>query len=245
MRKTFQIVSDIHGIHRNERACNASLAFAKDFKPDIRVIAGDLFDFAAIRKGASDEERSLSLAEDYELGMDYAKRFFAGGSERVFLNGNHDSPRLLALSQSTDGARADLGKLMLRDLNAGMARLKAKVLPYDSRYGIYDIGHLKVCHGYFTGTTACAKHAAVYGNVVFGHIHSIESYQVPGLDQREARSIGCLCDLDPDYASTKTGKLRWAHGWAFGWAEDDGTYSLFQVRGVNGKFTAPVQIKSY
>ena len=245
MRKTFQIVSDIHGIHRNERACDASLAFAKDFKPDIRVIAGDLFDFAAIRRGASDEERSLSLAEDYELGMDYAKRFFAGGSERVFLNGNHDSPRLLALSQSTDGARADLGKLMLRDLNAGMTKLKAKVLPYDSRYGIYDIGHLKVCHGYFTGTTACAKHAAVYGNIVFGHIHSIESYQVPGLDQREARSIGCLCDLDPDYASTKTGKLRWAHGWAFGWVEDDGTYSLFQVRGVNGKFTAPVQIKTY
>lgn len=245
MRKTFQIVSDIHGIHRNERACDASLAFAKDFKPDIRVIAGDLFDFAAIRKGASDEERSLSLAEDYELGMDYAKQFFAGGSERVFLNGNHDSPRLLALSQSTDGARKDLGKLMLRDLNAGMTKLKAKVLPYDSRYGIYDIGHLKVCHGYFTGTTACAKHAAVYGNIVFGHIHSIESYQVPGLDQREARSIGCLCDLDPDYASTKTGKLRWAHGFAFGWVEDDGTYSLFQVRGVNGKFTAPVQIKSY
>lgn len=243
--RRFQIVSDPHGLHRNERACDASIAFAQDFKPDIRIIAGDLFDFAAIRKGASEEERGQSLAEDYELGMDYAKRFFAGGSERVFLNGNHDTPRLALLAQSVDAARADLGKRMIGDLNRGMARLKAKVLPYDSRFGIYQMGHLKVAHGYFTGTSACAKHAAVYGNVVFGHIHSIESYQVPGLEQREARAIGCLCELDPDYCSAKPGKLRWAHGWAYGWVNDDGSYSLFQVRGVNGKFTAPVQIKTY
>ena len=141
--RKFIILSDIHGNMMDERACSAALAFAKDFKPDIKVIAGDLWDFSAIRKGASDEE------------------------------------------------------------------------------------------------------SRIYGNVVFGHIHSIESFQTPGLEQREARSIGCLCSLNPDYANRKTGKLRWAHGWGFGWIFPDGTYQINQARNVEGNFYAPTEIKKY
>jgi Icc-related predicted phosphoesterase len=50
--KKFVIVSDIHGSMMDERACKAALSFTKDFKPDVKVIAGDLWDFSAIRKGA-------------------------------------------------------------------------------------------------------------------------------------------------------------------------------------------------
>jgi hypothetical protein len=31
----------------------------------------------------------------------------------------------------------------------------------------------------------------------------------------------------------------------YGWVEDDGTYSIFQVRGINGKFTTATKITTY
>lgn len=242
--KRFQIVSDIHGSLADERATEASLAFAKEFRPEIRVIAGDLWDFAAIRRGASDDERALSMRDDFEAGAEYADRFFKGGTEKVLMLGNHDHrPQLLA--QSADGVRRDLGQQMVKDIAYVARRNKAALLPYDSREGVFRIGHLSIVHGFHTGMSACAHHARIYGNVVFGHVHSIESYQTPGLEQREARSIGCLCKLNPEYANTKTGKLRWAHGWAAGYVFDDGTYSLFQVRGIDGKFYAPTGFKAF
>ena len=92
---------------------------------------------------------------------------------------------------------------------------------------------------------AAPQHSRIYGNVVYGHAHSIDCYQTPGLHQKEARCIGCLCNLDMEYAARNTGKLRWAHGWAYGWVNNDGTYNINQVRGVNGKFVAATAIKEY
>lgn len=242
--KRFQIVSDIHGSLADERATEASLAFAKDFNPEIRVIAGDLWDFAAIRRGASEDEKSTSMSDDFEAGQDYAKRFFNGGTKNVLMLGNHDH-RIYQLAESCDGVKRDLGRQMLKDIKTLARTTAAKLLPYDSREGVFRIGHLSIVHGFHTGMSACAHHARIYGNVVFGHVHSIESFQTPGLEQREARSIGCLCKLNPEYANTKTGKLRWAHGWAAGYVFDDGTYSLFQVRGIDGKFYAPTGFKAF
>jgi len=242
--KKFTIVSDIHGCLMDERACAAAIAFTKDFKPDIRIIAGDLWDFAAIRKGASQDEQSQSMREDFVRGADFADDFFSGGVENVLMKGNHDV-RVDHLAESADAVKADLGKKMVEDIAYVARRNNAMLLPYDSRLGVYHLGHLKVIHGFHTGVSACATHARIYGNVVFGHTHSIESFQTPGLEQKEARSIGCCCDLNPRYANAKTGKLRWAHGWAMGFVYDDGTYSLYQIRGVNGNFHAPANFHSY
>ena len=237
-------MSDIHGNQQDEQACRSALRFVNDFKPDIRVIAGDLFDFAAIRNGASDEERSISMADDYEAGKGFANEFFKGGKENVLMMGNHDV-RAWDLMASNDGVKADLGRKMVADIQGLAKKNKAKLYPYDSRLGVYAIGHLNVVHGYHTGMSACAAHSRIYGNVVFGHVHSIESFQTPGLKQQEARAIGCLCRLNQHYIDRKTAKLRWGHGFVSGLLYADGSYDLFQIRGINGRFTAPVSFKSY
>jgi predicted phosphodiesterase len=242
--KRFIVVSDIHGDQQDYTATKAALAFTADFKPEIRVIAGDLWDFGAIRKGASQDEQSVSMASDYEAGRLFANEFFKGGTEKHLLLGNHDI-RVWDLAHSTDAVRADLGKRMANDITSMAARWKARILPYDSRHGVLELGFLKVVHGYHTGASACASHSRIYGNVIFGHVHSIESFQTPGLKQQEARAIGCLCKLDQDYADRKTGKLRWAHGFAYGWLFPDGTYQLNQARSVNGKFYASHEIRPY
>ena len=240
----FQVVADIHGSQIDERASEACLAFTESFKPVIRVIAGDLWDFSAIRKGASADEQAQGMAEDYEDGVAFANRFFKGGKENHLMMGNHDV-RVYDLAGSCDGVRGDLGQRMVMDIESLARKNKAKLWPYDSRLGVLEIGKLKVVHGYHTGMSACAHHSRIYGNVIFGHVHSIESFQTPGLNQQEARAIGCLCKLDLDYANRKTGKLRWAHGWAAGYLFEDGTYTLWQIRGINGKFYAPTGLQCF
>jgi len=241
----FQIVSDIHGSQMDHRACDAALNFCKEYNPHIRVIAGDLWDFSAIRKGASQDEQSHSMREDFECGQSFANKFFKGGIQNHLMLGNHDV-RAYDLCHSVDATKADLGALMVRDIEALVKKNKAKLWPYDSRTGILEIGSLNVIHGFHTGKTACSEHSRIYNNVVFGHVHSIESYQTPGLKQKEARAIGCLCKLDQDYANRKTGKLRWAHGFVYGTLFENREYQLTQVRSINDKFYATTQaVKAY
>lgn len=242
--RRFVVVSDLHGNKRDVRAVEAALAFTADFKPEIRVIAGDLWNFSAIRKGASQTEQKESMAEDYEIGKRFAQEFFPGGKENHLMLGNHDV-RVYDMAESCDGVRTDLAHKMIGDIEYLAEKHKAKLWPYDSRHGVLEIGHLKVVHGYHTGANACASHSRIYGNVIFGHVHSIESFQTPGLKQQEARAIGCLCQLDQDYADRKTGKLRWAHGWAYGWLFPDKTYQLNQAREVGGRFYASQDLKAY
>lgn len=228
----------------NDFACNSLHAFIAEFKPDKRVIAGDLWDFAAIRKGADEEEKRQSMAYDFECGKSFANRFFEGGAENYLMLGNHDV-RIWDMLDSGDGVKRDLAEKMVADVKALAQKNNAPIIPYDSREGVLSIGNLNVVHGYHTGASACAAHSRIYGNVVFGHIHSIESFQTPGLKQQEARSIGCLCNLNPHYANRKTGKLRWANGWAYGWVFGDGTYQIHQARSINGRFHASTELRSF
>lgn len=242
--KKFIVASDIHGDKQDPYAVEACLRFVSDFKPDIRVIAGDLFEFAAIRSGASNEERSESMSADFGAGSGFANRFFAGGRENHLMLGNHDV-RAYDFARCVDATRRELGERMVDDIKRLARKCRARIYPYDSRHGVMEIGRLKVVHGFHTGMAACAHHSRIYGNVIFGHVHSIESFQTPGLSQQEARAIGCLCRLDMDYADRKTGKLRWAHGWAYGWLFPDGTYQLHQARSIEGRFYASTQITAY
>jgi hypothetical protein len=105
------------------------------------------------------------------------------------------------------------------------------------------MGHLCVVHGYFTGAYACAQHAKVYRNCVFGHIHAIEAFCVPGLEHQEARSIGCMCDLNLQYMDAKPAKLKWSLGWGYGLLFPDGTYTIYQAREIGGKIVVATDFK--
>ena len=243
--KRFIVCSDIHGDMQDPVAVKALLAFTRDFNPEIRVINGDLYDLRALRKGASQEEAYGSLQEDWAAGNKFANEFYNGGKENHFLRGNHDE-RIYHMAKNTSGVVRDYAEDGIQSLEANVKRWKAKMLPYDSAHGILRLGKLKILHGYFTGAGAAQAHARVYGGgVLFGHTHSIEVNAVPSLEPAEARGIGCLCIRDMDYVSAKTGKLRWAQGWAYGFLFEDGTYQLFQARKINNEFYVATDIKAY
>jgi len=241
----FVVVSDNHGDMVDDISANALWAFIKDYKPEIRVHAGDNFDFRNLRKGASDDEKAASLEDDWTMGIDFLRKLFDGGKSNYFLRGNHDE-RLYDFSKtSTNGLQRDAANDGIKRLEQIVKRSNAKMLPYDARHGVLELGKLTVIHGYHAGAGACRQHANIYNNCIFGHVHTIESASVASREPAEARSIGCLCRLDMEYARKHTGVLRWGNGWAYGLLFPDGTYQLFQTRKINNKFYAADSIKSF
>jgi len=241
----FVIAADNHGDMIDPVTEKALFNFMKDFKPTIRIHLGDNFDFRNLRKGASDDEKAQSLKDDWNSGEDFVRRFYDGGKHNVFLRGNHDE-RLFDLANTTIGVMRDYAHDNIERFNSIFSKAKADVLPYDSRHGVYELGNIKCIHGYFAGKTAVQRHAAVYGNCVFGHIHSIDSCAVERHDEPgESRSIGALCKVDMEYNKKMPSHLRHNNGWVAGTLYSDNTYALFQTTRVGDNFTCSTSFKRY
>ena len=102
----------------------------------------------------------------------------------------------------------------------------------------YKRGKLMFHHGRYCNKYAAAKHLDVYGgNIVFGHIHRFQtaSKVVPFYnDEVQAWAIGCLSDVEPEYAK----KQPMGHQAGFGvvYIDDDGGFNLFPINIIKNRF---------
>lgn len=234
----FQGGWDIHGDKQDPEANNVFFAFAKIWKPEIRVCGGDLFDLRPLRKKASREELSDDMEADFEQGSAWFERF----APTHYLRGNH-CERLWELVESNLALERKFARQGVKDVNAMVRKFDCKMYPYHKREGILQIGHFKALHGFFTGAHAAKETANVYGSCFFGHGHAIESHPVPGLERRMARQVGCLCKLDMPYNARHVKTLRHAHGFPYGVInKKNGTYHAWQAEEVNGVWMLPSDI---
>ena len=236
LSRRFVVASDSHGDQIDPATESALLSFVQDFKPQVRIHAGDVFDFRNLRRGASDDEKAHSLEDDWRMGSDFMRRFFDGGKENHFLRGNHDE-RLWHFAHSATGLLRDYAHDGIARVEKLVKQSRAKMLPYDSRLGVLKLGALKVIHGYAAGIGAARKHAIVYRNVLFGHTHNCD---VAGAESdegvSEARGIGACCRLDMPYNAHQTGKLRHQNAFCYGLLFEDGTYQINQAKKIDGRF---------
>lgn len=227
-----------HGDQIDPLTEQAIFSLIHDFKPQVRVHAGDNWDFRNLRKGASDDEKAQSLEQDWTMGADFMRRYFDGGEENHFLRGNHDE-RLWNFANNATGLIRDYANDGIKRANAIFSASGARVLPYDSRLGVLRIGALKVLHGFAAGIGAARRHAIIYGNCLFGHTHNCD---VAGAETdqgvAEARGLGACCLLDMPYNSAQPAKLRHQNAFAYGLLFEDGTYQLAQTKKINGHFYA-------
>jgi len=241
--KKFIVCSDVHGDMMDAAACRVFFNFAKAFKPDIKVFAGDLWDFRAIRKGASEDEKRESMSKDYNAGLKFLTEF----QPDFFLRGNHDE-RLWELAESDTGILADYAYHGVREVEDTLEKMKCRMLPYHKRDGVLRLGtsSLKILHGFHSGINAARQSALIYGSCLIGHVHTVDEHSIPGLERRVARSIGCLCDLNMDYSNRTPSSLRHSHGFAFGLLNSkSGRYHVYQAESVDGIWMLPSDFKSY
>jgi predicted phosphodiesterase len=235
--KRFIVVSDNHGSHIDAKAQAAFFDFAKAWRADLRIHAGDCFDVAAWRKGASEDERRQSLADDIDAGCDFLSRL----RPTHWLRGNHDERLWDALA----GDVGDKKDLALAKITGPISKSigNARVFPYCKRAGVLRLGHLKVIHGYHSGVQAARMAAQVYGSVLMGHVHAIDHYSIPGLERRIGRSIGAMCHLDAQYNRAQTGTLRQQHGWGYGFILGNGEYVYYQAEKNESGWYLPTEFR--
>ena len=242
--RRFVVASDSHGDQADPDTERALFSFISDFKPQLRIHAGDAWDFRNLRRGASDDEKAHSLEDDWQAGSEFLRRFFDGGKENYFLRGNHDE-RLWSFADSATGLLRDYAHDGIARVEKLVKKSRAKMLPYDSRLGVLKLGDVSVIHGYHAGVSAARNHANVYGSCLFGHVHAQERTRVASIERAESIAIGCICKTDMDYSSSHTGKLRWANGWAFGWVLENGrTVTNLAEKTENG-FSCATGIKFF
>lgn len=219
--------------------------FVEDFKPQIRIHAGDIWDFRNLRRGATEDEKRESMSLDWKSGSIFFNRFFSKGTDRYLLRGNHDE-RMWYLLDNCKGVMRDHAQRAVDDIETMCRRRKVHMLPYDSRLGVLRLGKLTVIHGYHAGLGAANQHARIYHSCFFGHTHTQDVAPVPNCDgPAEARGIGCLCQIDMPYNQHQTNKLRHQQGWIYGELYEDGTYTAFQTKRVGNSFAVATGIKHY
>lgn len=239
--KTFAAAGDLHGSLQDKETVSALLKFNEEFKPDVRVWGGDLWDFACLRSGAKDTQDELgqSLDEDYAAGEDFIRRFFRGKGEKIFLMGNHDS-RPYRMLKAMSAQTRDYARRLIEDMEQIVTGLGATIYPYDKRRGVAQVGNLRFVHGYASGLYTTRKHAQAYCTVMHFHTHHVDYWKEPSLDDVQAWAPGCLCRLDHDYNSTHMNTLRQQNGWAYGAVFDNGDSPVVNIATKKkGGFYAP------
>jgi hypothetical protein len=233
--KKFIVGFDLHGDRQHEHSVKVFRQFINIWKPSIRVMGGDLWDFRPLRRKANEDERRDSMAQDFEAGMKFLEQF----QPTHFLRGNHDE-RLWELALLDKGIESDYAMQGVQEISDKLREIHCRMLPYHKRTGVLKIGHLKVLHGFHTGIYASRQMALIYGACLFGHIHTIDEHAIPGLERRVARCCGCLCELDMDYNARQTITLRQAHGFAYGIVNDKtGDFHVWQGEEINGQWILP------
>lgn len=234
---SFVIGTDIHGDKQDKVACDAFFKFVEQWKPDKRLILGDLWDFAALRRKASEDEKRESLALDFQMGKQFAERF----QPDYFLMGNHDA-RLVDAAESGVGIIRDYATQGLGEIDKLMKSMRTKVLPYHKRDGVHRLGRLICIHGFTAGAYAARAAALAYGSdVIMGHVHTNSIFSLPGHPvPRVGMSIGALCELDFPYNRATLQSLSHEHGWAAGvYNEKTGDFHVWLAKKVGSRWFIP------
>jgi predicted phosphodiesterase len=221
--------SDLHGDMQQGDVVKELYEFTKKFKPDVKIFGGDLFDFRAIRRGASATERADSMALDVELGLDFLNNW----RPHVFLRGNHDERLWDTAKYADDGLVRDHAQDGVRSITTKCKLIKCKMLPYNVNTGVYRLGKLSFIHGFHAGIFATKRHAEVFadqgGATIHGHTHSIQQCNIPRHGGATGYGAGCLCRLDMEYNRHFTARLSHEHGWCYGFATKN-DFQVFQAR---------------
>jgi hypothetical protein len=224
----FSSASDLHGDRRDPVAVKLFKTFVEDFKPKHRIFKGDLWDFRALRVGASKEEKMHSMKLDFEAGMEFLEWY----KPTVITLGNHDQRLWDIVSKDglkKTGPLADYAQDLIEEFLGLAGKLKTIIRPYDKRKGVWSYSGLSFVHG-FDGNDA-ATMARTYGNVLFGHGHRIEMASAPDLRHPAmGRMTGSLALKDLTYNRAQLKTLEQEHGWAYGGFFGRNRHEVFQAR---------------
>lgn len=230
------ILSDIHIPYHDEIALQAAIEYGKKLKPTIVLLNGDIGDFYGVSRHDKDPRRELSQELDAIRQFLFWLRKEFPKARIVYKIGNHEDrmERLLRKEAPT--------LLGVTDFEVPkLLRFDEMGIEVVGSLQLVRLGKLPIYHGHELpqGMSSPVNPARgiwmrVQESLICGHWHrTSEHTESTGLDKKLSScwSVGCLCDLSPDYAIVN----RWNHGFAFVIVEDSGQFEVQNHKIIDGK----------
>lgn len=240
------LLPDFHHPYHNKPSVSAVFQFIKWFKPHGINILGDgmnMDPFNHWKKKQQDREYFIGKTvkgsyEDFDRDiLTPLEKLIPRDCERVFLEGNHEDWVNPVIRKDTTLKGAVEPELLLR-----LKERDWEWIPYikNNKRGIKKYGKLLTFHGQYLNKYHAAKTADTYSkSCTYGHTHDIQSYTKVFTDDsmgfHTAQSIGCLCNLSPDFMKGRVN--RWVNAFGVLFVRDDGMFNLYVPIIIKGKFT--------
>jgi predicted phosphodiesterase len=214
--KKLGVFGDVHIPFHDNTALETMFTKFEEEKVDSILINGDLLDFYQLSFHEKDP-RVVHFKDEIEAG----KEFLAYLRERFpdipiyYITGNHENrfERYLRIKASE---LLDMDEFRL-DVILHVAEYRVEFIPFRSKvvFGDYTIEHGDKIPGAGGVVPARTLLMRLKSNSIVNHFHksSESSQRVYGIDEPtsiKAYSLGCMCDLAPEYMEIN----EWNHGFA-------------------------------
>lgn len=231
------VASDWHSFHLHLPSFNILIKHALSVPVEHRnlIINGDFLDTAyfmpknsefqqwASRKDGVDNFFLPMWEDEIKWGNDTLDSLQVVFKNIIFINGNHDNPRVDLFREQYCPIGYKEHFYLERKLNLDKRNVGS------IKYGDWlDFGHeLAITHGSSHGASAHKKHFEMSGgrSVVFGHIHHYEckTFAVRG-HSRSVWSLPCMAELNPNYI--KNLDVNWQNGYGTIFMKPCGNFSF-------------------
>jgi predicted phosphodiesterase len=225
------ILSDIHIPYHDERALAAAVDYLKRRRPDVVLLNGDYGDFYSISRFTKNPKkrnfkREIKLQRD---GLKWLRSQFPK-ARLVYKMGNHDE-RYDHWLWNHAPEISDLPQVRLPSI-LGCKKLGIEVVG-DGRPVM--AGKLAIFHGhemnggpFVPAMPARSAFLRTTASVLVGHHHRTSTHVEPNWKHEEIAcwSVGCLCDLAPEYARVN----KYNQGLSLVDVSEDGQFEVANLR---------------
>lgn len=237
LRKTL-LFGDVHLPYHDYEAIATMLEYADGQGIDSIIINGDLIDFYKISRFIKDPTR-----HNVRYEMDMAQEFFemlrgAFPNASIFYKiGNHEERYEIFLKSKAPEIFGDEYYSLEDRLNLNEYKIK-----YIQGKQLIKYGKLNIIHGHEFGGSFFSPVNPARGlfmrakcNIIAGHNHQTSEHHENNLNGENMAtwSIGCLCQLNPEYRPFAF--TKWNLGFAMLEKDSDGMFQVDNKRIVNNK----------
>jgi predicted phosphodiesterase len=226
------VLSDLHIPYHDVRNLEVAIRYLEDWRPDLVVLNGDIFDCYSISRFSKHPDRRECLQDEFDIGRPWLKRIDAIETDQkkpadVYAGeGNHDYRLMRHIMENP-------GFFKLRALEfRNAAELPSRWTWLANQYHL-RIGSLSIVHGDIRGGGGgkyCAANllARLKSSVIHGHFHRSQSYWEPDYEGNVRAGWGSGHLADVNKAEDYTVCPQWSPG--FVTIDRDPESGLFEVR---------------
>lgn len=230
------VLSDLHIPYHHLPSIETALDYGFKEGIDCIYINGDLIDFAKISRWAKDPSMKSTAVE-----IDQVRDFLDGisdlGVKVVYKLGNHEDRWNRYLLDNAPELH-DLDALQIASI-LHLDELNIELIDSKQRA---KFGKLNVIHGHEFGESIFSPVNPARGlflrakiSVLAGHNHQTSSHHENNLDGTPTAcfSVGCLCDLEPEYRPFAY--TKWNHGACIVSVDENGWFDVDNFRIIDGR----------